>query len=330
MSVRGLFALFVLGFTAASPVKKWYPESVGANYFQTNGFDGNQLVASYILPDGRLVAGSAVWTAGNGSAGINDPAPFENHADPFYSSGSVIVSGEQVFAVNAGSDSVSVFDIDPLDPAQPQLNGTFSSGGEFPISLAASPDGKIVCVLNAGARNGFSCYGAGDDGWDHMSGWDRSFGLNLTTPPHGPVGNTPSQITFSSDMSSLIVAVKGQLPTDLNNPSGNMTGGWIATYNIGPNGTLAAEPVKRPAAIPFSINEDVDQKGVFFLSDVSSGFAAYNADADSAVVQGAIPAEGATCWAAQSALSKSFYVVDITGKSNITEISLDPTTLKQV
>jgi hypothetical protein len=30
MSVRGLFALFVLGFTAASPVKKWYPESVGA------------------------------------------------------------------------------------------------------------------------------------------------------------------------------------------------------------------------------------------------------------------------------------------------------------
>jgi hypothetical protein len=94
-------------------------------------------------------------------------------------------------------------------------------------------------------------------------------------------------------MSSLIVAVKGQLPTDLNNPSGNMTGGWIATYTIGQNRTLAAEPVKRPAAIPFSINEDVDQKGVFFLSDVSSGFAAYNADADSAVVQGTIPAEGA-------------------------------------
>lgn len=108
-----------------------------------------------------------------------------------------------------------------------------------------------------------------------------------------PVGNTPSQITFSSDMSSLIVVVKGQLPTDVNNASGKMTGGWIATYPIGQNMTLADQPVKTPAVVPFSISEDVDNEGVFFLSDVSSGFAAYNADSDSAVVQGTIPAEGA-------------------------------------
>ena len=52
---------------------------LSSSYFQTNGFDGNQLVASYILPDGTLVAGSAIWTQGNGSAGINDPNPYENH-----------------------------------------------------------------------------------------------------------------------------------------------------------------------------------------------------------------------------------------------------------
>jgi len=36
-------------------------------------------VASYILPDGTLEAGSAIWTQGNGSAGINDPEGYENH-----------------------------------------------------------------------------------------------------------------------------------------------------------------------------------------------------------------------------------------------------------
>lgn len=53
--------------------------SLTCSYFQTNGFLGNQLVSSYILPDGTLVAGTAEWTHGNGSAAINDPSPFENH-----------------------------------------------------------------------------------------------------------------------------------------------------------------------------------------------------------------------------------------------------------
>ena len=49
------------------------------SYFMNNNFDGNQLIASYILPSGKLVAGAAVYTEGNGSASINDPAPFQNH-----------------------------------------------------------------------------------------------------------------------------------------------------------------------------------------------------------------------------------------------------------
>lgn len=105
--------------------------------------------------------------------------------DPFYGSGSVVVSGNQVFVVNAGSNSFSVFDIDPSDPARPSFRDTYWSGGEFPMSLAASPDGQRVCVLNGGALNGFYCYEARHNGWKHLSAWDRSLDLNLTTPPQG-------------------------------------------------------------------------------------------------------------------------------------------------
>lgn len=88
-------------------------------------------------------------------------------------------------AVNAGSDTFSVFSISNDDPARPTFQACYPTG-QFPISLGASPDGKIVCALNSGADNGFKCYSSqnGCD-WEYMSGWDRYFGLNTTTPPHG-------------------------------------------------------------------------------------------------------------------------------------------------
>ncbi len=105
--------------------------------------------------------------------------------DPFYGSSSVIVSNNQVFVVNSGSNSFSVFTVDPTDPARPCFQKTYDSGGDFPMALAASPDGSLICVLNGGAVNGIRCYEFGEKGWTHLSGWDRSLGLNLTTPPHG-------------------------------------------------------------------------------------------------------------------------------------------------
>ncbi|CAD6581369.1 MAG: hypothetical protein TREMPRED_002989 [Tremellales sp. Tagirdzhanova-0007] len=330
MFISQLTLFSLLSVTLAKPVRKWYSSSLGANYFQTNGFDGNQLVANYIQPDGTLVAGTASWTYGNGSASINDPAPYANHPDPFLGDGSVIVSGDQVFVVNAGSDTFSVFDIDPADPGRPTFVSTYPSGYEYPVSLAASPDGQIVCVLNGGAINGFQCYSAGPSGWTHVSSWDRKLGLNLTTPPHGPVGGSVSQMAFASDMSYLFVAVKGRMPTDLNNPTGQFQPGFIAAYAItGENRmTLASEPVKTSAAVPFSIKEDFGAEGVYFSSDAATGYAAFRFGSEAKAVPGTIPNAAANCWVAQSHLTNSFYVVDTGGLVNITEVSIDPTSLE--
>lgn len=125
-------------------------------------------------------------------------------------------------------------------------------------------------------------------------------------------------------MRQLKVVVKGRVPTDLNNPTGSLQGGYVATYDIN-NATLASEAVHTAAAVPFSIGEDIVHPNIFFMSDVTTGYSVLNETAGT-VVQGKIPNEAAACWAAQSNLTGHYYVVEAAGKSNITEVSIDPIT----
>jgi hypothetical protein len=51
-----------------------------------------------------------------------------------------------------------MFQISPNDPTKlKQLGTPLSSNGEFPNSVAASHDLKIVCVSNSGAKAGVAC-----------------------------------------------------------------------------------------------------------------------------------------------------------------------------
>ena len=63
-------------------------------------------------------------------------------------------------------------------------------------------------------------------------------------------------MAFASDMSYLYVAIKGKLPTDLNNPTGKQQPGAIYAYAISDDMTLDQDPTMTAAAIPFSIVED--------------------------------------------------------------------------
>ena len=98
-------------------------------------------------------------------------------------------------------------------------------------------------------------------------------------------------MAFASDMSYLFVAVKGRMPTDLNNPTGQFQPGFIAAYAItGENRmTLASEPVKTSAAVPFSIKEDFGAEGVYFSSDAATGYAAFRFGSEAKAVPGTIP-----------------------------------------
>lgn len=54
--------------------------------------------------------------------------------------GPLIYPPQMLFTVNAGSDTVSMFSIDPQSPMEPKLVGSpVSTLGDFPISVDYSP-----------------------------------------------------------------------------------------------------------------------------------------------------------------------------------------------
>jgi 6-phosphogluconolactonase len=113
----------------------------GAVFVLTNAPTGNAVIAYHRGADGSLSSAGTYAAGGNGTgAGLN-------------SQGAVVATGDRrfVLAVNAGSNSISVFRAgeDGL-----QLLDTTPSGGVFPTSIAVS--NGLVVVLNAGAPNNIS------------------------------------------------------------------------------------------------------------------------------------------------------------------------------
>ena len=114
-------------------------------------------------------------TGGNG--GVAEGAP----SDPLASQGSLVTAdhGRILLAVNAGSDTVSLFRIsgDHL-----KLRQVISSGGSFPASIAVH--GKLVYVMNAGDAGALQGYRLAGDKLHPIQGSSRSLGLANATPPN--------------------------------------------------------------------------------------------------------------------------------------------------
>ena len=60
--------------------------------------------------------------------------------------------------IQAGSNTISLFSIDPSAPTNiNKIGNPVSSEGEFPISLAFNADGSQLCTLNGGTVNNVMC-----------------------------------------------------------------------------------------------------------------------------------------------------------------------------
>jgi len=116
--------------------------SAGAVYVMSNDPNGNQVVVFERNLRGRLTLSDSFATTGLGSGG---------GIDPLGSQGALILSANQrwLIAVNAGSDTISVFRVGRHDL---DLVGSFDSGGDFPVSLALHRN--LLYVLNAGQEGG--------------------------------------------------------------------------------------------------------------------------------------------------------------------------------
>src|SRR5262249_36948282 len=135
-----------------------------------------------------------------------------------------------LFAVNAGSDSVSTFRVDGDTLS---LANVVPSGGQFPASIAVHHD--LVYVLDAGGAGTVQGFRIGAGGVTPIAGSTRTLGLANTNPPNFLM--SPGQVGFTPDGSELLVTTKASTSS-------------IDVFRVELNGTLSSTFVANPSATP--------------------------------------------------------------------------------
>ena len=156
-----------------------------AVYVQTNDATDNQVIVFSRVADGALAPAGRYSTGGRGT-GLPHLA----------SAGSVVLSddGRWLLVVNAGSDELSLF---AVQPDGLRLADRVRSGGSKPTSVAVS--GTLVYVLNNGTPNicGFNL----TDG--------KLAALAGSTRPLSGADADPAQISFTPGGRALIATERG-------------------------------------------------------------------------------------------------------------------------
>lgn len=296
-------ALAVAGFAgvaAATPNHLSGPGSAGAVFVQTDNPAGNQVVAYQREANGQLTQQAAYPTGGLGGQLAGSVV------DHTASQGSLTLdrANHVLFAVNAGSNTLSVFSVagDHL-----RLQQVVPSGGDFPVSVAVS--GSTVYVLNA--LNGGSVQGFFELGnrlvalpWAH-----RTLGLNPAATPQ--YTTTPGQVAVSPDGRQLIVTTK-----DNSNA--------IDVFGVGPLGALSALPVvnTEPGADPFAVS--FDALGHLVVAEAGpNAVASFQLHANGTLTElNSVPTgQSATCWVTTA---QGYFYASNAGSNTVSSLASSP------
>jgi hypothetical protein len=212
----------------------WDTHSV---FVQTDSTAGNSIAVYDREPGGRLDAAGTYPTGGLG--GVLEGSVVDHLA----SQNSLVYDSESslLFAVNAGSNSISVFSVlgDHL-----ALRQVISSGGSYPVSIAVH--NGLVYVLNAlngGSVNGYYLLG---NRLVPIPGSERSLNLG---PAAGATQfvTTPGDVAFTPDGSRLLVTTKANTND-------------IDVFAVKPFGQLSATPTvnSEPGDVPFALAFEAD------------------------------------------------------------------------
>ncbi len=263
-----------------------------------NDPEGNAVIVYRRGDDGVLSRYRAYPTGGCGAAEAEAPA------DPLASQRSIEYdeTSGRLYVVNAGSDSVSVFDIDGyrLRPVQ-----VVPSEGPFPVSVAAR-DG-LVYVLNAGGDGSISGFRSVPEGLVPIPGATRGLGLGNGNPPH--FLSSPGQVGFTDDGRHLVVTTKNH---DL-----------LLTFPVAQDGSPAAEPVvtRSTGSVPFSF---VVAPGLVVVAEAVGAVSSYRVEPDGrlSTVSASVPnGQQATCWIARA--KRYVYAVNA-GSGTVSGYALEP------
>ena len=213
----------------------------------------------------------------------------------------MLTISQRLFAVNAGSDTVTMFGIDSQRPDKLTKLAQAASGGKFPVSVAFSQKRKMACVMNGGGKTTLRCFSVSSSG-KMIRTADRDLGVQQSNVPDGPA-NTLSHVLFDQTQSNVLVSVKGTPPNNK---------GFVASFAINANGGLASSPVKlqpEGGLLPFGMALIPGSSSVL-VTDPGVGAVVFDM-ATKTSTPTTIAGQKATCWAARSPRTKSFYVTDI-------------------
>jgi 6-phosphogluconolactonase (cycloisomerase 2 family) len=264
-----------------------------AVFVETNGTTGNAILAYHRADDGTLTQVASYPTGGLGGAATGAAV------DPLASQGALAHDSTHrlLLAVNAGSDSVSVFAVDGDNLRLSQVVG---SGGSFPASVAVS--GNLAYVLNAGGDGGINGYRIAGGKLHPIEGSSRVLGLGNANPPFFLA--SPGQIGFTPDGDQLIVTTKKT--------------GTIDVFNLSRNGRPSATPAVTASAGPVPFAFAFDRAGWLIVTEAgSSSVTSYNVDSDGslAVVDAGVQNhQAATCWVT---VARGFFFVANAGSADL-------------
>jgi DNA-binding beta-propeller fold protein YncE len=275
----GMLVMTVLAAPAfASPAASATGSRVaGAVFVQTDNTAGNAVAAYRRAPDGTLTLAGAYPTGGLG--GILTGSVVDHLA----SQGSLTYDHEHglLMAVNAGSDTVSVFRV---SGARLELRQVIWSGGAFPVSVTVHGDHAYVLdALGGGTLYGYRITGG------HLTpipGSSRPLGLDPNATPQ--FTTTPGQVAFTPDGSRILVTTKAN-------------GNDVDVFAVRPDGRLSRSPVvnSEPNAVPFAIS--FDRAGHVLIAEAGpNALATFALSAGGVLTQLAVAGTGqsATCWVA--------------------------------
>ena len=267
------FALALPALATATPAAA--ATSGGAVFALTDNLSANTVAAYDRLPGGALRPAGTYPTGGLGGQLTGSVV------DHTASQGALALDRDNglLYAVNAGSDTLTVFDVrgDRLDRRQ-----VVGSGGAFPVSVTVH--GNLVYVLNARDDGSIQGYLRLGRTLVRVPAWHRTLGLDPAAAPE--FTHTPGQIAFTPDGSRLLVTTKA---------GSNAIDVFAVDRLRGPS----AQPVvtARPGAVPFAVGFDDDGHPLVAEAGANA-VTSFRLNRDDTLTPLATAATGqaATCW----------------------------------
>jgi 6-phosphogluconolactonase (cycloisomerase 2 family) len=246
-----------------------------AVFVQSDDPSGNTVAAFERDASGRLTLHATYPTRGNGGVLAGSVV------DHLASQGSLQYdrSHRLLYVVNAGSNSLTVFEVRGADLERRQVIG---SGGDFPVSIAVHRN--VVYVLNArdgGSVQGFRLVG---ERLVRVPSWHRDLGLDAAATPE--FTHTPGQVVFTPNGSKLIVTTKANTNA-------------LDVFFVHRSGALSSAPVVTTlaGAVPFAAT--FDPHGHLVVAEAgTNAVATFSVRRDGTLsgIDSAPTGQAATCW----------------------------------